>query len=569
MDELTPRRSRLAWLPWKHAAWAGIAWIVIFWRLGLPSLLDPDEAHYAELTREMLRARSWLVPLLDGHPYIDKPVLFHWLQGLAMTVIGPTEFAARLPSAVAAIALFGITRWAGKSLIDDEAGEWGAVMFATIPATFALSSLGLFDMLFATFLFGSLACLLVAARRGSASLEAAGYLCLAFAVMTKGPVALLLVGGFFSAAWLLGGEMRAYVSGLKWMKGLVLAGVVASPWFLWMYGRFDGEFVDRYLLAGNLFYFTKPASFSARAVSHVYYARVFAGGFFPWSLVLAGRGVDLVLRRGRAPKLATEEKLLWLWVALIVGFFTAARFKLDSYIFPAAPACCLIAARAWSVAARDRSRGTAGTRASVLLLAGVLIVAGSFATTYIFELNLELPAVAVLLPIVLTIGGAALMTAAAAIGWQVPRTPIIVVLAMLGAYVMLVDVGLPTLDRTKPTALAARTLRGFIAPETPVAIYRLEQWRASLRYYADRPLTKLLTPADVAAFLTPARPSYLLMLREDYRELRAGGIQLREVFKCRAVVRTVRARSGFRRQQWDDLIIVTDAPPARRMRLKP
>ena len=76
----------------------------MFWRLGYPSLMDPDEAHYAELTREMLQAGNWLVPLLDGLPYIDKPVLFHWLQGAAMTLLGPTELAARLPSAIAALA---------------------------------------------------------------------------------------------------------------------------------------------------------------------------------------------------------------------------------------------------------------------------------------------------------------------------------------------------------------------------------------------------------------------------------------------------------------------------------
>jgi hypothetical protein len=60
--------------------WGAIVWIVVFWRLGYPSLMDPDEAHYAELTREMLRAHSWFVPLLDGQPYIDKPILFHWLR---------------------------------------------------------------------------------------------------------------------------------------------------------------------------------------------------------------------------------------------------------------------------------------------------------------------------------------------------------------------------------------------------------------------------------------------------------------------------------------------------------
>src|SRR3954469_24246175 len=94
--------------------WIVIGWIVVFWRLGYASLLDPDEAHYAELTREMLHAKSWLVPLLDGAPYIDKPVLFHWLQGASFALLGETEFAARLPSALAALALFATIRWVGR-----------------------------------------------------------------------------------------------------------------------------------------------------------------------------------------------------------------------------------------------------------------------------------------------------------------------------------------------------------------------------------------------------------------------------------------------------------------------
>ena len=93
-----------------------------------------------------LRARSWFVPLLDGQPYIDKPILFHWLQIVAMKVFGETELAVRLPSALAALALFWTTRRLGTVLFGAAVGEWASVMFATIPATFMLASIGLFDM---------------------------------------------------------------------------------------------------------------------------------------------------------------------------------------------------------------------------------------------------------------------------------------------------------------------------------------------------------------------------------------------------------------------------------------
>lgn len=553
-----------------HLRWAAIAWIVVFWRLGYTTFLDPDEAHYAQLTREMLHSSSWLVPLLDGHPYIDKPVLFHWLQGLSMMALGETELAGRLPSAIAAIALFAGIRRIGAALFDRQVGEWGAIMFATIPATFALSSIGLFDMVFTAFLFGSLGCLLVAAREQRPRLEQAGYGLLALAVMTKGPVALLLMGLFFSAAWLAGGDCRAYVRRLHWSGGLPIAALVASPWFIWMHGRFGSEFVQQYVLAGNVFYLTQPASFATRPVNHTFYARAFIGAFFPWTIVMIGRGIDVLRARRGGFVWTAEERLLWLWAALVIAFFSLARFKLDHYIFPAAPACCLIAAKAWRDAAEARSSVTFATRASVLLIGGLLVCGGAYAAMSIFELNLELPAAGMALPIVLLLGGAAVLARAARVGWDVPSRPAALFATLLAAYCVVVTIGFPTFQRARPTALVGRTVRQMTSPATPIGIYRLENWRASLRYYTERPLTRLSAPEDVEAFVAPEGRVYLIMIRRDYRELRDRGLRLREVFKCRAIVGTTRTRSGLRRQQWDDLIVVTDAPRRRhRAALRP
>jgi 4-amino-4-deoxy-L-arabinose transferase-like glycosyltransferase len=541
-----------------------LAWIVVFWRLGYTTFLDPDEAHYAQMTREMLHSGSWLVPLLDGHPYIDKPVLFHWLQGLSMLIFGETEFAGRLPSALAAIALFAATYRLGKALFSSEVGEWAAIMLATIPATFALSSIAIFDMVFTAFLFSGLSCLLIVARGGRACNEQAGYVLLALAVLTKGPVALVLVGMFFALAWLAGGELRGCVRALHCGRGLLVAALIASPWFVWMHGRFGPVFVQGYVLGGNVFYLTQPESFSGRAVNHTFYLRAFVAGFFPWTFVLLGRGVDLARRRWTALPWSTNEKLLWLWVAVVVGLFSAARFKLDHYIFPAAPACCLIAANAWKEAAARRSAQIAGTRCSVLGLAAVLITGGAFVATAIFELDLELPAAAILLPLTLAIGGAMVLARSARIDWHVPGHPAWLPMTMVVIYALIVTIGFPTLQRARPTALAGRVVRQATARDTPVGLYRLENWRASLRYYAERPLTRLSSAEEVAGFAASDAPVFALMIRRDYRELRQQGVRIYEVFRCRAVVGTVKTRSGFRRQKWDDLIVVANAAGRRR-----
>jgi 4-amino-4-deoxy-L-arabinose transferase-like glycosyltransferase len=532
---------------------------VVFWRLGYPSLLDPDEAHYAELTREMLHSGSWLVPLLDGKPFIDKPVLFHWLQGASVVLLGETEFAARLPSALAALALFAATRWAGTVLLGAEVGEWGAIMFATVPATFALASIALFDMVFSAFLVGGLACLLVAAKERRPRLEYPGYALITLAVMTKGPVALVLLAIFIGGAMLAGADTRERLGRLRWKHGIAGVVLAASPWFVWMEGRFGTAFVEKYLFAGNLWYFTQPEVFSRRVISHTFYARVFASAFFPWSGVVVGRAID-ILRRGRdVLRVSADEKLLWIWTVGIIVFFSAARFKLDHYIFPAAPTCCLLAAHAWRQSVRDTEGTTTMTRYSVLAVAGLLIVGGSFASVYLFELDLDLPITALALPIALILGGIVLMTQSALLGWKTPRHAAALIVMLLAAYLVVTSVGYPVLEQTRPTAIVARRLKYISGPDAPTGLYRLERWRASLRYYLDRPIEGLETPEDIGTFISQSRPVYVVMLRREYEALMKQGLPIRLLMQHRAVVGT--AGKGLRRQRWGFLVVVTNAPP--------
>jgi 4-amino-4-deoxy-L-arabinose transferase-like glycosyltransferase len=535
-----------------------IGWIVVFWRLGYASLLDPDEAHYAELTREMLHSGNWLVPLLDGKPFIDKPVLFHWLQGVSVLLLGETEFAARLPTALSAVGLFAITRWAGVVLFGEEVGSLGAVMFATIPATFALSSIAIFDMVFALFLFGAVSCLLVAARRSSVRTELCGYALLTLAVMTKGPVALVLVGMFVGAGYAASSESRSVFRALHWRTGLPIVALAASPWFLWMQWRFGDEFVKGYLLAGNLWYVTQPIEFSARAINHTFYIRAFTGAFFPWSIVTVGRGID-IFRRFRANEAVDSgERLLWLWTLVVVSFFSVARFKLDHYIFPAAPACCLIAARAWREAARDADGYFWGTRYSVLLIAALLIVGGSFGGVALSQLNLGLSAGAFVLPFAVFVGGVVLLAQSERVGWRVPAGVGALLAMLLVSYATVVAVGFPVLEQVRPTARVARQLARVSAPTAPIGLYRLERWRGSLRYYLNRPIERLETFDELSTYLSRSEPVYVVMLRRDYLELCDRHIPVHMLTAHRAVIGTT--GRGLRRQRWGFLAIVSNVP---------
>ena len=534
--------------------WALVCWVIVFWRLGYLTLLDPDPAHYTQITREMLQARSWLVPLLDGAPFIDKPVLFHWLQALSFRLIGETGFAARLPSALAALALFGATRWVGIRLLGEAVGERSWLMLATIPATFALARISYLDMVFTAFLFGGIACLFVATLRGRPNLQYIGYAGLSFAVMTKGPVALLLVCLLFSLAWASGGESRTTMQSLHWKSGLVGVILGSSPWFIWMYLQFGDQFVRDYVLAGNVSYVTQ-ARLSASSANHAFYLLMFLAAFFPWSVVTAGYAIDTLWRwrKGRGP--SVEERLLWAWLVVVIAFFTLARFRIDRYIFPAAPACCLLAAKAW-VSAKNGARTNEypATCVSVFVLALLFAAIGIFLTVNLPLLGLEMPRSAVLLPLALTIGGVVLVVLMIRRRLAPPPVLVVPLGMMIIVYGTIVGAGFPVLEQVRPTRQLAHRVR-IESEHCDVALYRLERWRASLRYYARCPLRRLDDEDEVRGFLAASRRWAIVMPREEYEALSRVGLGGRIAFLVPAVTRT--SGWGIRRQIWSDIVVVT------------
>jgi 4-amino-4-deoxy-L-arabinose transferase-like glycosyltransferase len=212
-----------------------LAALVLFWRLGEPTFWDPDEAHYAVSTHELLETGDWLAPTYNGEPYFDKPVLFHQIQAISMLALGQNELGARAPSALAGVALVWATWWLGAALVSADVGLIAALLLLTCPAVFALARYAILDMTFTAFLFTGAGLLTVAAVRNRPGLQWAGYLCLAMAVCVKGPVALALCGLAFLLSIAVSPSLRPRLLGLRWGVGLLIVAAVASPWFVYMY----------------------------------------------------------------------------------------------------------------------------------------------------------------------------------------------------------------------------------------------------------------------------------------------------------------------------------------------
>src|SRR4029450_6228316 len=248
-------------------------------------------------------------------------------------------------------------------------------------------------------------------------------------------------------------------------------------------------------------------------------------------------------------EVTTGEALLWAWIVVVVGFFTLARFKLDHYIFPAAPACCLLAAHAW-IGAMDDARSTA-TRVSVLATGVSFMAIGVIAAIALTRIDLGLPLGAAMLPITLVGGGAVVVFQMARRRLLPPQSLAVPVCTLLVVYATTVLVGFPAFERTRPIRFITHVLKTHATAAEPVGPYRLERWRASLRYYLGRRIERLENPDDIRRFLSAGGPAYIVMLREEYEALRDSGIPLILVSERPAVAST--SGRGFRRQVWSQL----------------
>ena len=534
------------------AFWLVVIWIVVFWRLGYLSLLDPDEAHYAQITREMRRAHRWLVPLLNGRPYIDKPVFYHWLQAASVRLFGESEWAWRLPSALAAVGLLALVRWMASRTFGRTTGNDAALMLATMPLTFALASVGLFDMVFSALLWGAIACFMMAAVHQRRWMEPLGWALLVPAVLTKGPVALVLIA-LVGVALAARAATRPLIAPLHWASGLLLVVLLASPWFVYMARAFPQRFVRDYLLAGNLWYVTAPEVFSRRHSDLGFYLRTISGALFPWSLLAIGRGVDVIRAWRRGTPIAIEEQALWIWTLVVVGFFTVARFKLDTYVFPVAPALAMLAARGWQEAG-TASTASRGSRYAAIAVGVVLVAAAAILGATLFRINLGLTWSALLLPIVLAAGGTWLIGALVRRSGALPRTSHGLVIVLLCAYATIIGVGYPVLERARPSAVLGRWIRHHTLPSAKLGLLGLTDWRASVRYYSDREVIELADDADLHAFFSQWPDAFVLMRRSEY-EARRDRHELRVIGGRSAIV----GRSGkfIRRQLWGRIVVVT------------
>lgn len=178
------------------AALAGMILFIPF--IGNLHLFDWDEINFAECAREMILSKEYLNVQIKFQPFWEKPPLFIWMQVLSMKIFGINEFAARFPNAVAGIITLITLIFIGEKSVNRNFGIWWAALYAASILPHLYFKSGIIDPWFNLFIFLSVFQfhrfnLLKKEGKGTLPLALSG-LFAGLAILTKGPVALLILG---------------------------------------------------------------------------------------------------------------------------------------------------------------------------------------------------------------------------------------------------------------------------------------------------------------------------------------------------------------------------------------
>lgn len=298
--------------------------ILLFIGLGQVHLFDWDEINFAECAREMLVSGNYQQVQIDFRPFLEKPPFFIWLQAASMHVFGVSEFAARFPNACLGLAVPWLLWWFGRRWYSPAFGLFWALSYAgSILPLFYFKS-GIIDPWFNAFMFLALAAIIEYQRSNYKQLTwlLTAALLTGLAVLTKGPVGLLIVGGVVGL-YLILKKFRVPLSWSHVSVAIVVFLLTGGSWFIYQWVNGQSQLMVDFINYQIRLFTTQDSGHGGFPLYHVV---VLGLGVFP-AVIFAAPVFKTMLRQ------TDNEPFRWMTIAfwLVLILFSITKTKIVHY----------------------------------------------------------------------------------------------------------------------------------------------------------------------------------------------------------------------------------------------
>lgn len=299
--------------------------------LGKVHLFDWDEINFAECAREMIVAKKYFLVTINYLPFWEKPPLFIWMQALCMNIFGVSDYAARLPNAICGIATFVVLFKTGTLIKNYRFGLlWVLAYAGSLLPHFYFKS-GIIDPWFNFFIFTSIYFFMRLQMQKKNLLQGNGNLfvvlssfLLGLAIITKGPVALLIFTICFLIYWIIEKRRAVLSFGQLFLFALVLL-LSGGIWFGAEIITGHRDVIMEFITYQVRLFKTEDAGHGGPFYFHVIILLI---GCFPAS-IFAFRGMSSEMKDDEKGREASLWMGILFWVTLIL--FSIVKTKIIHY----------------------------------------------------------------------------------------------------------------------------------------------------------------------------------------------------------------------------------------------
>jgi 4-amino-4-deoxy-L-arabinose transferase-like glycosyltransferase len=529
------------------------------------SIWDANEAFYVETPREMMERGDYISPTFNYEPRFNKPVLSYWIVAAFYHLFGVSVAVQRFPIAIGAVILILVTLLLAREaeLIPgrarpgaSDAQLWAALLLATAPRLLMFARRIFIDIYISMFMAATLLFFALSERRPDRRrvFLSLMYVSVGLGVLTKGPVAALLPGLVFVVYLAVHRELHRARS-MMLPAGLVLVLVIVVPYYVAQYQRHGWTYIVSFFVGENLGRYTE--GFGVEPARRIwFYLPVLFSDSFPASLFLLPAAV-LWLRDRRTLSHSDPSfrirTLLWLWIVMIIGFFSLSAAKQDLYIFPIVPA---VAALAGGAIGRGLSGDTAWPLSlrPIACAAGVLLVLIGAGLLHLFHTAGAVYS----LGGAMAIGVTGILGGTLSFGLAVRRALRLALIAVVSTTVLLNWIfilrTLPSFEAYKPVPAFAEVIHERLRPGDVVATFNVAL--PSMVFYLRRHVEELGRPSQLFDVLS-SRRAYVTLSSADYEALRDEAPAATCVLDRRPTF-DVKLKNIISREPLPELVLVTN-----------
>lgn len=290
-------------------------------------ITDPVESNYAQTAKEMILSGDWLSPQIYGHYWFDKPIMIYWLIAGSFHLFGVNEFAARFPSAVfSALSVSFCYCFSYKLFKNQLAALLSSLVLATSLEFWLLAHMIITDSVLFFFTSVSLALMYLSLQQQNRFFSVMSYAATALAVLTKGPVGIVLPGLILLVLVIFTKRWKDLYF-LFYYPGIAVFLFICVPWYAVMYQIHGNEFLNVFLGLHN--YIRATVSEHPQDNVFYYYLVLFPVSLLPWTGIFIYSLLHI-------PKLIKANNMLFLfiWNFFIILFYSLMATKYPTYVFP-------------------------------------------------------------------------------------------------------------------------------------------------------------------------------------------------------------------------------------------